>query len=81
VFDANSPEGDFGDREFQQRNGYLFDDYSEQALESALKRAIGLWHGYPDYFRQLRLNGMAQDHSWNLPGQRYLDIFESIRVR
>jgi starch synthase len=73
VFDAN-----FSDREFHERNGYVFNDYSEADLESALKRAIGLWFRFPEYFRQLRLNGMAQDHSWNRPGQRYLDIFHHI---
>jgi starch synthase len=75
VFDAN-----YSDQEFHQRNGYLFDDHSAEAMEHALIRAIRLWHEHPEYFRQLRLNGMAQDHSWNLPGQRYLDIFESIRA-
>lgn len=76
VFDAN-----YSDRDFYERNGYLFTDYTTDGLESALKRAIGLWSRYPEYFRQLRRNGMNQDHSWNKPGQRYLDIFEHIRAR
>jgi len=74
VFDAN-----YSDRPFHERNGYQFDDYSTEELESALRRAIGLWVHHPEYFRQLRLNGMAQDHSWRQPGQRYLDVFEYIR--
>lgn len=74
VFDAN-----YSDRDFYERNGYVFNDYTPEDMESALKRAIGLWFRYPEYFRQLRLNGMHQDHSWNKPGQRYLDIFEYIR--
>jgi starch synthase len=76
VFDAN-----YSDQEFTRCNGYVFNDYTAEELESALERAIGLWFRFPEYFRQLRLNGMAQDHSWNRPGQRYLDIFESIRAR
>jgi starch synthase len=75
VFDAN-----YSDRDFYQRNGYVFNDYTQEGLNSALKRAIGLWSRHPEYFRQLRLNGMNQDHSWNTPGQRYLDIFEHIRA-
>jgi starch synthase len=75
VFDAN-----YSNRDFYQRNGYVFNDYTSEGLNSALKRAIGLWSRHPEYFRQLRLNGMNQDHSWNKPGQRYLDIFEHIRA-
>jgi starch synthase len=75
VFDAN-----FSDKPFEQRNGYLFDAPTGEALESAMSRAIGLWYSYPEYFRQLRLNGMRMDNTWDAPAQRYLDIYEHIRV-
>ena len=48
-------------------------------LESALDRALGLWRNEPALFRQLVLQGMACDYSWNHPGQRYLDVYEFIR--
>jgi starch synthase len=51
---------------------------AHQALESALARAIGLWHDYPEDFRSLTLNGMRSDHSWARPGQDYLDIYDHI---
>ncbi|AFL76283.1 glycogen synthase [Thiocystis violascens] len=75
VFDAN-----YSDKPFEVRNGYLFDDLTEAGLESALSRAIGLWRGFPEYFRQLRVNGMRADFSWSLPGQQYLDIYAQIRA-
>ncbi len=75
VFDANH-----SDKPFAERNGYVFDDVSPDALASALDRALGLWFDYPDYFRQLRLNGMAIDHSWAGPARQYIDIYEKIRV-
>ena len=74
VFDANH-----SDQPFEQRNGYLFDDLTETALESAMGRAIGLWFSYPEYFRQLRLNGMHQDNSWDRPARQYLEIYEAVR--
>jgi starch synthase len=74
VFDrdhaAHSPE---------QRNGYVFHQVNNQALESAMSRAIGLWYAYPEEFRRLMINGMRQDHSWAGPGQHYLNIYEHIR--
>jgi starch synthase len=74
VFDAN-----YSDRDFYERNGYVFSEYSPAGLESALKRGIGLWHRYPEYFAQLRTNGMRADYSWRNPARRYLEIYREIR--
>lgn len=75
VFDANH-----SDRPYEQRNGYVFRDYNEAGVESALGRALGLWSQFPEYFRQLRQNGMRQDYSWNRSGQDYLNIYEMIKA-
>jgi starch synthase len=75
VFDANHAE-----RDFHERNGYVFNDYDAAGLESAMSRAIGLWHRFPEYFRQLRLNGMRCDYSWNQPGQDYVNIYQHIKA-
>ncbi len=75
VFDAN-----YADKPYEERNGYTFDYPDPAGLESAMSRAIGLWYKFPEYFRQLRLNGMRQDFSWNNPGQDYLNIYNHIRA-
>ncbi|MDB9312531.1 glycogen synthase GlgA [Spirulina sp. CS-785/01] len=62
-----------------QRNGYVFYQTDFNALESALDRAIGLWHYYPDEFRELALQGMSYDYSWNNPATQYLGIYDYIR--
>jgi starch synthase len=63
------------------RNGFVFHQPDERALESALDRAIGLWNDHPGEFRRLMRQGMEADHSWASPGNAYLQIFESIRHR
>jgi starch synthase len=70
---------DYSDRPPGDRNGYVFHQLDNPALESALERAFGLWYSYPDDFRQLVLNGMRADHSWAQPGQDYLNIYDHIR--
>jgi starch synthase len=75
VFDA-----DYAPRPYHERNGYVFNDYNHQGLESALRRAIGLWYHYPHYFRELIMNGMRYDYSWNHPGQHYLNIYNYIKA-
>jgi starch synthase len=63
----------------EHRNGYVFHNNDNTALESAMSRAIGLWHGYPQEFRYLMLNGMRADRSWAHPGQDYLNIYNYIK--
>jgi starch synthase len=70
---------DFADCPVSKRNGYVFHQADQHAIESALQRAIGLWFDYPDRFRELVLNGMRYDYSWNIPGQNYLNIYNYIR--
>ncbi len=75
VFDA-----DYAPRPYHERNGYVFNDYNWPGLESALRRAIGMWNYYPQYFRELMVNGMRYDYSWNYPGQNYLNIYNYIKA-
>ena len=70
---------DYSDRPWWQRNGYVFHEVDEPALESALVRAIGLWYGYPSEFQQLIRNGMSQDFSWAGPGAEYVQIYDHIK--
>ena len=74
VLDAN-----YAERPYHERNGYVFNHFNAQGIESALHRAIGMWYTFPDYFRELVTNGMRYDFSWNHPGGHYLRIYEYIR--
>jgi len=71
VFDA-----DYARKPYHERNGYVFNDFDNQGLESALKRTIGLWYIYPEYFRELMSNGMRYDYSWNHPADHYLKYLQ-----
>ncbi len=75
VFDAN-----YAPKPYHERNGFVFNDYNWRGLESALERAIGLWHAYPVHFRELMVNAMRCDYSWNRPGQDYLNIYHYIKA-
>jgi glycogen synthase len=69
---------DYADRPNSERNGYVFHQIDNMAVESALDRAIDLWYSHPTEFRELMVNGMRQDHSWADPGQHYVDIYQYI---
>ncbi len=70
---------DHSDKPRNERNGYVFYDADFPALESAMERAIGLWNHHTDAFRELVLNGMHYDYSWNHPGQDYVNIYDWVR--
>jgi starch synthase len=70
---------DHAGRPRHERNGYVFHQLDEAALESAMARAIGLWHAYPRRFRQLMENGMRTDYSWAPAGRHYLNVYDHIR--
>ena len=70
---------DHSNRPSEERNGYVFDVPDHAGIESAMRRAFGLWYGYPEEFRKLMVNGMRYDYSWNYPGQHYVNIYEHIR--
>jgi starch synthase len=74
VFDA-----DYAHKPYKERNGYVFHHFNYRGLESAMHRAIGMWFAYPEHFRELMINGMTCDYSWNHPAQHYLNIYEHIR--
>ncbi|NJK30113.1 MAG: glycogen synthase GlgA [Acaryochloris sp. RU_4_1] len=63
----------------EKRNGYVFYQTDNQALESAMNRAIDLWYNHPKEFQNLIMQGMAYDYSWNHPAQQYLGVYEMVR--
>jgi starch synthase len=64
-----------------ERNGYVFENYDHEGLDSALIRAIDCYYQYPEHFRDLMRNAMRTDYSWNHPGQDYMNIYDYIRTK
>ena len=64
----------------EKRNGFVFYQTDNRALESAMERAIGLYKEYPKKFEQLAQQGMEYDYSWNNPGANYLSVYQLIRA-
>ena len=74
VFDYDNPG-----RPREQRNGYAFHHTDNQAIESALSRALQLWSARSREFSGLVASCMRADYSWARPGEEYLDIYQYIR--
>ncbi|MCK5876398.1 MAG: glycogen synthase [Candidatus Marithrix sp.] len=72
---------DYSDKALTARNGYTFNEADYVGLESAMQRAIGLWHNYPEQFHKLIIQGMQYNFSWHRSGQYYLDIYDLVREK
>ena len=72
-YEENKPE--------EERNGFVFYQQDFVALESAMSRAIGLWHGDRDQFQQLQEQGMEYDYSWKKSAKTYAEVYEHIREK
>ncbi|MEO1621333.1 MAG: glycogen synthase, partial [Cyanobacteria bacterium J06632_3] len=63
----------------EERNGFVFYENDGVALESALGRALNLYHKEPEMFERLAKQGMRCDYSWTLPGDQYIGVYDHIR--
>jgi starch synthase len=61
-----------------ERNGYTFDDPTPKTLNSTLHRAINNWFNHPDRWRELMIDGMKMDYSWNKPADQYIEVYKNI---
>ncbi|MFI0434975.1 MAG: glycogen synthase [Parachlamydiaceae bacterium] len=73
VFDV-----DYSGKPFEETNGYTFDSANAEGIDSATDRAIRCWFDDPEKWRNLMLNGMKMDFSWNHPSDCYLDIYQKV---
>jgi starch synthase len=67
VIDASLPDG----------NGFVFDEFSENALGTALGRALDL-HTRPAEWNELVQRAMAQDFSWGERADEYIGLYRSL---
>lgn len=59
-------------------NGFLFSDYTPEAMLGALRRAVTLYRDDPEEWGALRERGMREDHSWSVSARSYLSLYERL---
>jgi starch synthase len=57
-------------------NGFTFIPYETGALLDTIRRAVSLYRDRPDQWRQLMVNAMKCDFSWNRSAQEYVMLYE-----
>jgi starch synthase len=57
--------------------GFKFRDYNAGALLEKIREAL-YFYSQPDEWRQIQLNGMAMDNSWDAAAQKYRQLYQEI---
>lgn len=61
-------------------NGFSFADYTPQALDETLTRAMAAWR-QKDVWSRIVETGMEQDWSWNTSAARYVELYRKTLAR
>jgi starch synthase len=64
----------------QKGNGFIFEDYSSDALHGALLRAVKIFK-QDKLWKELVKNAMKCDFSWNASAGKYGQLYEAVKRR
>jgi starch synthase len=57
--------------------GFKFREYRAGALLDKIREAL-YFYSKPEIWRQIQLNGMAQDNSWDAAAKKYIDLYQQL---
>ena len=64
--------------DYKKGNGFTFKNYNSQELLVAITRALETYK-YKNTWKDLMRRGMRVSFSWDLPAQRYLDLYKKAK--
>lgn len=59
------------------KTGFVFKDYISQELLNVIKKALKTFQN-KKIWKQLQINGIKQDFSWNKSAKKYLEIYQAL---
>lgn len=59
----------------ERKTGFLFKGFNKKDFLKALGRALKIYYNKPKKWKELQLNGMKQDFSWERSAKEYLNLY------
>ena len=59
-------------------NGFVFKKFDADSLYQALEKALFVYYENPQIWRQLQINGMKKDFSWDHSAKEYLKLYRKL---
>ncbi|MFH1233507.1 MAG: glycogen/starch synthase [Patescibacteria group bacterium] len=60
------------------RTGFVFKKYSSEAFYQELNKALTIFYEKPKLWKQLQINGMKQNFSWNKSAKKYFELYRRL---
>lgn len=60
----------------KKADGFVFRKFESEALFAELKKALDIYYEKPKFWKQLMINGMKADFSWEKSAKEYLKIYK-----
>ena len=64
--------------ETRQGTGFEFEECSGDWMYKKIEEAYTYYKEYPEHFRQMQINGMKKDFSWDDAAKKYRELYESM---
>jgi starch synthase len=61
--------------------GFMFDDLTPQSVYNTTGWAVWAWYNRPKHILEMRKRGMAQDFSWDISAQKYIELYHDAGVK
>jgi len=59
-------------------DGFLFNEYSSEMLEKALKRAVNVWRDDRPHYRKMVKCALKKEFSWDKSAEKYLEVYRKL---
>ncbi len=59
-------------------NGFLFDNYSAEALRETVEKAVSVWRHEKKKYKEMVENALSTDFSWDKSAKDYLRLYEKL---
>jgi len=83
VLDIEIRDSDFKFRisDLRKATGFVFKKFDADSLYQALEKALFVYYKNPKIWRQLQVNGMKKDFSWDKSAKEYLELYSLLRKK
>ncbi len=76
--EADPPSAEKSKIQNSQANGFCFEELSGDVLLKTLQKALLIYYNQPDVWRQLQINGMKKDFSWDKSAKEYSNLYKKL---
>ncbi|MCG2701310.1 starch synthase, partial [Candidatus Parcubacteria bacterium] len=67
--------------DLRKATGFVFKKFDADSLYQALEKALFVYYKNPKIWRQLQVNGMKKDFSWDKSAKEYLELYSLLRKK